>query len=466
MDYHRGMLREPRSETTPHEVARDDQIPWEDLAEMIASGQVVLVVGDAALTVRMQGRWQTLSSVLAARLAEKYGLKTGPATTISDLATQILRKETGQVLRHRLRRIHDELLQGLKAEDIGDALRHLCAIRGFPLILTTSSTCLVDRALTAPDGDVPNIYLLGDGEQSDLPVGFQSSGRPSLVHLFGRMSAQLRFPLTEEDLLESLRRLYEDRPAGLLDQLAERNLLFVGLSYPDWLTRMFIRSLRRDRLSDDRKTLKAVADAAATSDAKLLGFLESLGAGMYVYKGDVDTFAANLHRTWLSTVRPEHSDQRPVLAQPPPDAVVFLSYSTADVSAAQRAAKCFEDRQLSCWFDRTRLASGSHYDTEIDKAIRRCVFFVALLSRNTESLTESYFREEWATALTRMKKQTGSEQLFILPLVVDDLDVKQLRRVPWEFEALTIQTAVRGEVPAPLLDRLVAELRSLRAGYR
>jgi hypothetical protein len=441
-----------------------EPVPWEDLGALIHSGQVVPVIGDAAMTVRWEDEWRTFSDALAERFASECRLSREPHEGVSDLAIRALRDRQVPILKSKFRRIHDETLNKTHAAaDLGRSLHSLCALRGFPLILTTCAHGLLERALSLVRATSPDIVVLGESEALDLPPAFEPSARATLVHLFGKVSSRLKFPLTEEDLLESLRWLYETRPARLLDQLESRNLLLIGNGFPDWLTRMFIRSLRRDRLSDDRSTMKWLAEGETARDPKLVLFLESLASGIFVYGGSIDDFVAKIYATAAQS-EPESSASRTAASREPPESTVFLSFSLNDRSAAEAVVRCLRARNLDVWYEAQELVAGDVFDAKIPPAIKNCVFFMCLLSRHTENQREGYFRQEWGWALQRLPKQTGARRRFIVPLIIDDLDPRSLTTLPDAFTQLSIQSAPRGQVPEELLDELVRELREIRVG--
>lgn len=438
-----------------------DPFPWDELVAWVGRSQVVPVIGEAAMTILDNGKLRPISDILAERLAAECNVQIPNGASVAEVAAMaatVIRPPAA--LKRKLRRIHDDLLRDLKDENIGGTLQLLAMIDAWPTILTTSTSGLLERAVAYVRREQPKVVVLGRGEQLDVPEGFTSTQPASVVHLFGKISPLLNFPLSDEDILEALRDFQSERqPKRLLDELSNKPLLFIGTSLPDWLMRIFMRSLRRSRLSEDAM-IRAVADETAAREPKLVLFLESLGQDTWVYSGDAPSFVQTLYDAWT---RSQRQGAPPPQEHASPDPVVFLSYSTKDRAAAERAVSCLRERQLDVWFDRGELTSGNQYDPEIASAIKRCTFFIPLISRNTENASESYFRQEWALAIERLRKQTGSSRRFVVPLVIDDLKTSALTSVPSEFTKLTIQSAPGGQVPEDLLDRLVKELRGIRA---
>jgi TolB-like protein len=70
----------------------------------------------------------------------------------------------------------------------------------------------------------------------------------------------------------------------------------------------------------------------------------------------------------------------------------------------------------------------------IRKRIKDCMLFVPVISKNTESRREGYFRLEWKLAVDRSHLM-ADDQAFIMPVVIDDTSDAQAR-VPDRFREL------------------------------
>jgi len=85
----------------------------------------------------------------------------------------------------------------------------------------------------------------------------------------------------------------------------------------------------------------------------------------------------------------------------------------------------------SRWFDQSDLRGGDAWEAAIRKQVKDCALFVPLISANTESRSEGYFRREWNLAVNRMLDM-AEDQSFLLPVVIDDTPEKTAR-VPDRF---------------------------------
>jgi hypothetical protein len=81
-----------------------------------------------------------------------------------------------------------------------------------------------------------------------------------VYHLFGKLSSQPDYVITDEDLLEFLYHMQSKTVAAehLFDALRDNHLLFIGCSFPDWLSRFLLRIAKSRQLS-----LRPYRDGAA-----------------------------------------------------------------------------------------------------------------------------------------------------------------------------------------------------------
>jgi hypothetical protein len=87
---------------------------------------------------------------------------------------------------------------------------------------------------------------------------------------------------------------------------------------------------------------------------------------------------------------------------------VFLSYASEDASAAERIASALRAAGIEVWFDKSELRGGDAWDQKIRQQIHDCVLFIPVISSNTASRHEGYFRLEWDLADQRNWNRTGN----------------------------------------------------------
>ena len=97
---------------------------------------------------------------------------------------------------------------------------------------------------------------------------------------------------------------------------------------------------------------------------------------------------------------------------------VFLSYASQDTEAAQQLCNALRAACIEVWFDQSELRGGDTWDALIRRQIKGCYLFVPMISANTQSREEGYFRREWKLAVDRTNDM-AEDRPFLLPIVLD-----------------------------------------------
>ena len=119
-----------------------------------------------------------------------------------------------------------------------------------------------------------------------------------------------------------------------------------------------------------------------------------------------------------------------------PNRALFLSYASQDAEAAQQLCNALRAAGIEVWFDQSELRGGDTWDASIRRQIKSCYLFVPMISANTQSREEGYFRREWKLAVDRTNDMAGS-RAFLLPVVTDGtsdseaLVPEKFREVQW-----------------------------------
>lgn len=96
---------------------------------------------------------------------------------------------------------------------------------------------------------------------------------------------------------------------------------------------------------------------------------------------------------------------------------VFISYASQDAEAARQLCAALSAAGVEVWFDRSELRGGDAWDQKIRKQIKDCALFMPLISANTQSRAEGYFRLEWHLAEQR-SHLIARGRPFIVPVCV------------------------------------------------
>src|SRR5579871_932917 len=444
---------------------------WEDLLAFIEEGRVVPVVGAELLTIENAGVAAPLYRVVADRLLARYSLEPlaqeqyGIFEAVAALSSQPKVRVTSLY-----RQIHDILKDVLAAQTaVMQPLRDLASIQHFNLFATTTPDDLLARALSAVRGTPPDeiVYApkLPTERRRDIPET-PSSRYSAVFYLFGKADVQAFYAIHDEDALEFPYMLQAgDGPERMFSQMRSRNLLLIGCTFADWLSRYFIRLSNSERLAAAQRTKKEYLVGEETArDPGLIIFLERFSQDSRCYPIAAREFVAELYRRWR-----ERNPAAEPAGAPPPETLsqgsdIFISYSSADVGAARTLYETLQGLGGDvAWFDKTALKPGDTWDRQILGAIQKCSLFLPLLSASTEQRTEGYFRREWDEAAERARRIAGRK--FIFPIVIDDDYTGNMGRyalVPERFTSVQYSHATGGQMSDTLSDEIKEQLRTLR----
>lgn len=156
----------------------------------------------------------------------------------------------------------------------------------------------------------------------------------------------------------------------------------------------------------------------------------------------------------LLTRIPDLNDESsaPNFGRSAPSGAVFLSYASQDAEVARRIAAVLRAAGVEVWFDQSELRGGDAWDAAIRKQIRECALFVPVISANTQSRAEGYFRLEWRIADQRTH-QMSRNRAFLLPVCVDDTRDAEAD-VPDSFVAVQWTRLPGGEAPPAFAERV------------
>ena len=135
---------------------------------------------------------------------------------------------------------------------------------------------------------------------------------------------------------------------------------------------------------------------------------------------------------------------------------VFLSYASQDAAAAQNLCNSLRAAGIEVWFDQSELRGGDAWDALIRKQIKACYLFVPIISANTQSREEGYFRREWKLAVDRTNDM-AEDRAFLLPIVIDVTSDSEAR-VPEKFRDVQWTRLPGGETPTAFVARVQALL--------
>jgi hypothetical protein len=287
----------------------------------------------------------------------------------------------------------------------------------------------------------------------DLP---ELGGNPQdciVYHLLGRAAEDDEFVLWDEDALNFIVGLQKALPGlpKLADLLKSRRLLLLGVDFPDWLLRFFLRVVKQVPLGSLRRKRHYLAHYPPSTEAQnIVIFFDKLTKSLHIQRTQPRCFVAQLVRLWDKRAhamitpadqKPEHLESDNL-----PYGHIFVSYASEDRPAATQLKNDLRRHGCYVWFDRDDLKLGMNWDETLQAQVsERCALFVSLISRKTEAIAEGYLHEERRLAAERARK-FGGHVYFYLPIVIDDAPTP-FRREPSHFGKIQASWLPGGAVP-------------------
>ena len=443
---------------------------WDDLLLYLEQGQVIPIIGQDLLTVEFEGRSVNAYRLIAERFAQDLRISTDLLPedfTLSQVIAAYPRfREKRSLIYSQTKATFDRLPVSLP-----ESLRRLARIPAFQIFVTTTFDPWMEKALIeerSSAGCRPVSIGYSPGEASDVTAEQLASGEPVVYQMFGRISAAPQYGVTEEDMLEFIHRLQVRPPKNLCDALRDHHLLFIGNAFSDWLARFFVRTVRGERLSAPHGKEIFIVDDEFRRSSTMTSFFQGFCWETNILAQNTPVeFVRRLHEKWFERhpqTPSEHATPAEVVEEPgkPASHSIFISYASQDFEPANRIRETLCRLGLNVWMDKKGgLEAGDLYEAKIRRDIWHCTLFMPLLSRHAESRKEAFFREEWGDALKRMRRFKGSSRPFIIPVVIDDLNLYAAADIPDEFKEIQVTTAKQGILPNDAALRVQQITRSI-----
>ena len=444
---------------------------WDDLFEYVEDRRVIPILGPDLLSIRQAGGEKRLFRLVAERLAERLSVPVDNIPEddgINDVVCRYLEKGgRREDLYPKLRTV----MRGLELPP-PEVLRKLARIRHFNLYVSLTFDSLLAQALNEErfKGEQKTATLAyTPNNVQDLPYEMAKLERPTVYHLFGRLSASPDYAVTEEDILEFLYSMQAEarRPHLLFDELKNKDLLIIGSRFPDWLVRFFIRIAKSGRLSTARDGREILVDKRLIQDKSLVLFLRHFSYRTQFFE---EGGAVEFVDEFFSRYKQRYPDDQSVPPSPgngESDSLslmrpgsIFLSYAHEDAAAVQKISDALEAKGLDVWFDKGQLRGGDDFDAKIKRNIRSCSLFAPIISASTQKRLEGYFRREWRLAAERAM-QIADTVPFIQPIALDETD-ESVAEVPDRFKEVHWTRLASDQALPELADRLVQVVREYR----
>lgn len=413
----------------------------EELLELVLmfveDGRVVPIIGEELLRVRQDGVEIPLYHYVAKRLAERLEIPPEKLPADPDLnAVVCCHIAAGGLKDDVYPKIRVIMREAEARFDPPEPLLQLAGIDRFSLfvVLTFDSlmAAAIDRVRFQGERRTQELaYSLS--VPADLPAPHAELRTPIVYHLLGKVSSEPDYVVSEEDTLEFVHHMQsKGRGAARLvfDALRDNHLLFLGCTFPDWLERFLIRIPRLQRLSHTRTRRELLVGNLAERDADLVVFLRHFSKETKIISFPAGEFVAQLAARYRQGDGAGEGRQGAGAAgfgkaghgesDAMEDGAFFLSYASEDLSAVRRLHDFLEnDAGVPAWFDKHRLEVGDDWERQLRRNIRKCSYFVPVISAAAARRRDGIYRKEWAWANDRAA-EVDEDMPFILPVAIDD----------------------------------------------
>jgi hypothetical protein len=350
---------------------RSVEVFLDDLLEFVEDGKVVPIIGEELLQVGENGNKIPLYRYIADRLAERLEIPAAslpPEPSLNAVVCHYL--QARGVPEEVYPKIRPILNQARFAPP--EPLLRLAGIDRFKLFVTLTFDSLLAAAINQVRTAGRALELAYSPKNAqDLPGPLGELRQPVVYHLFGKLSSQPDFVITDEDMLEFLHHMQaRSAPAEhLFDALRDNHLLFIGCAFPDWLSRFLLRIAKSRQLSLRRTEMEYLVGSLTHRDSDLVVFLRNFSPRTKIASCSPAEFVAELSARYesrtagsLSSRSPQNadamrtSDGRENAADMKPGAI-FISYTHEDQAAALRLRDFLENESGvdDVWIDRRRL---------------------------------------------------------------------------------------------------------------
>jgi TIR domain/SIR2-like domain len=406
---------------------------WDELFGLITKKQLTPILGKEIYKFRDGGKLILLDDFLSQQILASYNIKDQPSLTLIQAINYLVNEQ-----KVRSGTLCNKLL-ALTANIKNDfpLLTDLLSIKGQNYFLNTEIYYnVLENILHNITNETVQSINWSDKGFTDCG-SLEGLNSPLIFNIFGSLNS-VALALSEEQLLEFTGNYYEKIRSTPNIQLAlNKNLLFIGCSFPEWMVRFILRLLSNQPLhewgSDSSNRQIIIINDDNEFRARQNAFLKNLD--VVTYPGTTEDFVTELSKRW-NEKNPNKIRRKKI----------FLSYTGTDRPAVETFKKAIEEScDLACWYDQREIAPGNLFDTLIAQNLRDSILFIPLISENSLAHKDGYVQKEWdmADTLNTYRKIDNVPGDFIIPVVIDNTSLTDVR-IKTFFPLLSLGVAPQG----------------------
>lgn len=426
-----------------------EQGDWEELLDFIQDRQLTPVIGKEMYKFKKDDTLIPIDTYLSQQLLELNRVTDQPSLTLTEAVNFLVNEKRVKTM---------DIIRKLKTlvKDLDfdfPMITEFLSIRGLNYYINTAvyNNVLENKIKQVRKQTATSINFSINEPFSDCD-DLERLQQPFVFNVFGSLLNTVDPALSEEDLLEYTGFFKEkiSNATNIINALKNKNLLFLGCAFPDWMIRFILRLLSNEPMHEwgSKRTILIINDNTEPRK-KQYEFLKNYD--VITYEGDTNTFVHELEMRW--------KQRNPQAVKPKS---IFLSYTIKDKDAVEALKKAIESiDNVTCWYDNRQIIPGDDFKTEIAKNIKSADLFIPLLSGNSLNHKDGYVQIEWFTAdnVNTFRKIDGNKDKYLMPVVIDDTNPYD-NNVPKYFSELSIGKVPLGN-PDPEFIRQVRETLNL-----
>jgi len=387
-----------------------DQYDWDELLDFIAEKKLTPVLGKEMYTFTDGDKLAPLDNYLSQKILELHKITEYKASSLSEAVNylEIEKRVKSMDIIRKLKSIVKDINFELPL------LSEFLNIASLNYFINTAvyNNVLEKKIFEARKQPATSINFSINEPFADCP-DIDKLTSPFVFNVFGSLLNTVDPALSEEDMLEYTG-FFKEKMSGatnIVSALKNKNLLFLGCTFPDWMVRFALRLLSNEPLHEwgSKRTIIVVNDPSDLRNEQS-AFLKNYD--VITWGGSTSEFVKELSGQWKKRNPGDGKSKS-----------IFLSYTRADMQAVENLKKGIEQiGNVTCWYDKRELEPGDDWREKIVVNIRKADLFMPLISSNSLEHEDGYVQKEWLQGTNEWIFRNADKKAdkYLIPVIIDD----------------------------------------------
>jgi hypothetical protein len=387
-----------------------DQYDWDELLDFIAEKKLTPVLGKEMYTFKDGDKLIPLDNYLSKKILEIQKITDFQAATLPEAVNylEIEKKVKPMDILRKLKSIVKDIDVDLPV------LSEFLNIKDLNYFINTAVyNNVLEKKIFDARRQKSNSTNFSINEPFADCTDIDKLSEPFVFNVFGSLLNNVDPAVSEEDMLEYTG-YFKEKMSGatnIVSALKNKNLLFLGCTFPDWMVRFALRLLSNEPLHEwgTKRTIIVVNDPSDLRQEQN-NFLKNYD--VITYEGSTAGFVHELHTQWKKRNPGDGKTKS-----------IFLSYTRADSQAVENLKKGIEQLgNITCWYDKRELEPGDDWREKIVVNIRKADLFMPLISENSLEHEDGYVQKEWMQGTNEWIFRNADQKAdkYLIPVVIDE----------------------------------------------